>query len=444
MRPASSRTAGILTTALAVLASGTTAAFGQVSGALFTTDSQCEVVNQNLYSNERQVYINGGPGHEGSAGLPEGFYYVKVTAPNGLLLGSSVGAPVEVDANGEFVACYQLWEILVKASNGKQGYDETPNPGGVYKVWVSQNPDFPNSESKTDNFKVKRGRPVDQTEIRALKFYDLDADGVQGDPLDEPPIADWHIELRRQSDNALVGCQLTDGGGEAGFLVDRDGTAYVVLEVLVDGYVNTTPLSVKVVADQPVREVEFGNVCLEPAEGLGRTPGFWQSCNNPNGEGVVGCDLLEACDPAWRTLLNDLCLVWPDGSDFTIPGGSFADAFAALDGWITGAGAEGNMAYILSRQLAATALNRECGFMTGPIVVGECPAGTLVDLDELIGDANALLCANPLTLGSNPSVAEARAAQEAIKNCLDAINSNQVPVHVVSPTPCPFVPIPCP
>ena len=149
---------------------GSQEAFAQrVTGAVFTTDSLCEGVNLNHYPKKEDVYIDGGPTKIGATGLPPGFYFVQVTEPNGTPLGTSVGAlveaPVEVGANGEFVACYQVASLLVKASDGTPGYDDTFNPGSEYKLWISQDSTFPNSGSKTDNFKV-------------LPLADTDGDGV--------------------------------------------------------------------------------------------------------------------------------------------------------------------------------------------------------------------------------------------------------------------------
>jgi hypothetical protein len=133
----------------------------KLKGAVFTTDSTCTVVNQNKYADKASVYLNGGPKEPGAAGLPDGAYYVRVTQPNGFVLGTSVGSgnetPITV-LNGEFEQCYQLEPLLVKVSDGTVGFDDTGNKGGVYKVWVSSSADFAKNASKKDNFKVK---PVD-------------------------------------------------------------------------------------------------------------------------------------------------------------------------------------------------------------------------------------------------------------------------------------------
>lgn len=231
-----------------VVALGASPSHAQISGAIFTTNSACDGTDLNIYMNKQQVYSDGGPPAPGAAGLPDGEYFVQVTEPNGTLLGTSVGHPVDqtpvLVVNGEFVQCYKLCDILIRASDGMSngcGYDDTSNFGGEYKLWISMDPNFANSLSKTDNFKVKGAGPPPppQTEIIAIKFYDANANGVQDGG--EPVIPDWHIELQLASDNSVIGCQLTDAGGQVKFLVDQDGTAYNIVETLVDPYVNATP-----------------------------------------------------------------------------------------------------------------------------------------------------------------------------------------------------------
>src|SRR5262245_52003742 len=55
----------------------------QLSGAIFTTEFDGTPVNANIYDEKCDVYLNGGPAKDGSAGLPEGDYYFMVTAPAG-------------------------------------------------------------------------------------------------------------------------------------------------------------------------------------------------------------------------------------------------------------------------------------------------------------------------------------------------------------------------
>src|SRR6266496_5183810 len=140
---------------------GTASAMANVSVAIFTTDSTCTQVNGNIYATKDDVYLNGGPQHKsGSAGLDDGSYCVQVTDPSGAtVLGRSAPGAVTV-SGGEFVKCYKLSEILNTGSSSytTPGYDDTPNKGGEYKVWVSTTTDcatFIDDISKTDNFKVR-------------------------------------------------------------------------------------------------------------------------------------------------------------------------------------------------------------------------------------------------------------------------------------------------
>src|SRR6478736_6253940 len=132
-----------------------------LSGAVFTTNSTGTQVDGNIYVSKDDVYLNGGPqAQNGAAGLPDGSYYVKVTEPNGTLLGTSVPVAAVQVLNGEFAALYQLSLIAP--------YADTSNPGGEYKVWVSKDINFINSQSKTDNFKVRSVTPPPTPEGRLI------------------------------------------------------------------------------------------------------------------------------------------------------------------------------------------------------------------------------------------------------------------------------------
>ena len=172
-----------------------------LSGAIFTTDSSCSVVNGNIYMDKTDVYLNGGPSHPGAAGLPDGSYYVQITDPSGAtVLGTSVSSanetPVTV-SGGNFASCYELWNILIKGSDGTPGYDDSPNNGGEYKVWVSNQADFANDSAKTDNFKVRNGGCGDvcvpvQATLSVSKFYDRNGNGINDDGQ---PITGWQFNI---------------------------------------------------------------------------------------------------------------------------------------------------------------------------------------------------------------------------------------------------------
>src|SRR5512134_966486 len=183
---------GALVVALAV---GVAVAAAPLPGAIFTTDVGGSV-NINIYDSKEAVYLNGGPAHPGAAGLPDGYYYVQVTTPDGDLLGTSVGCTTETPVHvtdGEFDEVYQLWAIVCKASDDTQGYDDTTNPGGEYKVWVSTVGTFDNNSSKTDNFKVDLEGSSEEATVHVKKFYDADVDGTWDSG--EVAIEGWKVHI---------------------------------------------------------------------------------------------------------------------------------------------------------------------------------------------------------------------------------------------------------
>jgi hypothetical protein len=140
------------------------AATGSVTGALFTTNTfspACGAVNVNQYELRTDVYVNGGGA--GADQLPNGWYYVRVVAPGGAVLGTSVADasnPTKADlvlevAGNTVVGCPRLWD-LVKQADGTDGFAVSTNGGGVYKVEIGTDPTFEHSR-KSDNFKVNEG-----------------------------------------------------------------------------------------------------------------------------------------------------------------------------------------------------------------------------------------------------------------------------------------------
>jgi hypothetical protein len=393
----------------------------QLTGAIFTTDSTCSGVNVNFFSSKMDVYLDGGPHKPGAAGLPDGYYYVKVTDPSGAeLLGYSTTAVIQV-SGGEFVNCYQLWDILVKGSDGSQGYDTTPNSGGVYKVWISQDSSFPSNESKTDNFKVKEeggGPPQETAVLEVKKFYDADVDGIKDDG--EVELEGWKIGIT----DSINLCRFTPVS------VTLDPDSYTVFEYnpLESNWVPTTPQSVNITLDPGETEtVLFGNVCL--GSGGGKTLGFW---SNKNGQAKLNDDGGMNSEFA---MLSGYCLRNALGGDFD------PTTYTQFRSWLLGANAT-NMAYMLSAQLAAMALNVEAGFVSGSSIVyapgcGDMGMGNnFITISNLITKANDELCAHGYTPAGDPN----RALQECLKNALDNANNNK---NFVQPTPCSYSFEPC-
>ncbi len=220
-----------------------------LSGAIFTTTADGSVVNENThYEAKTDVYLDGGPGPNApasAAGLPEGDYYYQVTDPSGqdLLSSDHISCrKVHVNGDGVIDGVYSgtnyskvqgTWtgSTCTHASGtdvdhgGKTvqlyPYDDTPNPGGVYKVWLtptsaylgstagcsgkggctvngeSYSPGnyhgFKPADSKTDNYKVKyKGKPYTAPLITVSKFHDANMDGSQG--LDEATVTGWAVD----------------------------------------------------------------------------------------------------------------------------------------------------------------------------------------------------------------------------------------------------------
>lgn len=380
-----------------------------LSGAIFTTDSTCSGVNINIYGDKGDVYLNGGPAHPGAAGLPDGYYYVKVTEPNGALLGTSVGSsndtPIHV-TNGEFDECYQLSAILIKASDGTPGYDDTTNPGGVYKVWVSTVSTFEENSSKTDNFKVKAGPQPPPATLNVIKFYDANANGTNDDGQ---LITGWKVRIEDSIDIIRY--------TPVSIIVDPANYTVTEFYPVEPNWMRTTPNPVIIpLAAGDEKTVEFGNLCL--GKGGGLTLGFW---SNQNGKALFG--------PEDLALMVSLNLRNANGSNFD-PGN-----YAAFRTWLLSANAT-NMANMLSAQLAAMELNVLNGKVNGGALIyapGTTSANALgfATVNAVMAEANAELGLHGSVLAASPY----RAYQEALKNALDNANNNKT---FVQPTPCSF------
>jgi hypothetical protein len=254
--------------------------------------------------------------------------------------------------------------------------------------------------------------------ISACKFYDFNGNGVLD--VGELPLDGWPMTLS-PLDGAVpnVATQTTVDGCVSWANLDPTFNPYSVTEGTPNelNWVHSTPnpvTNINVVTNQ-INDVSFGNYCTVPSGGL--TLGFW---SNKNGQAI-----LQANDPAWRTLLNGCCLRNANGTDFDVSlVANFNTAYGAFRTWILGANAT-NMAYMLSAQLAAMKLNVAFGGVNGTSF-DLCSGGTI---NQLTVDANGLLCADGSTLAGDPN----RAPQEAKKNCLDALNNGAA---VIPATPC--------
>ena len=383
-------------------------------GAIFTTDVNCNGTDLNIYASKADVYLDGGPAHTGAAGLPAGEYYVQVTEPDGTLLGTSLGTndetPVVVNASGEFVTCYKLIDIVRTASNpgpfpvAPDGFDNTSNPGGEYKVWVSRVNTFANDETKTDNFKVANTPPQTGT-LNVFKYYDTDTSGTFN--AGDVEIVGWEVKVGAQASFPITAETKTT---PVSIIVDPG--CYTAQEGDATGWIHTTSkIDSKAVAAGGEATISFGNVCLGAGGGL--TLGFW---SNKNGQALINATDLQH-------LRDDFCLRNADGSEFN------PTTNAQVKSFLLGANAT-NMSNMLSAQLIAMCLNVAHGFVNGGALIfaGSNPSGCnvpvngngFITVNALLADAATELCAHGLVLAGNPE----RACQEFKKNALDKANNN--------------------
>ena len=346
------------------------------------------IVNENVrYEDKREVYLDGGPGPNApqhAAGLPDGNYYFQVTDPSGKVLLSSDSircreVRVENGVIAQYVAAlsglnlekvhgvwtlapcqgalvnnaYGLYEFHNTGIDFDHGavtiqlfpFDDTPNPGGVYKVWLTPVADYAGSypddclgekgacnvrgenwqpgnahgflpaRSKTDNFKVKyKGKPFLAPEIRVKKFHDANLNGFQD--AGEENLPGWTVYFRDPADNenTLYTPEVVVAG-EAGAYVftesNRPGTMQTV--AMLDGvpqsvYPTANPMVVVDVAyvSGEIHAVVYGNVGL----------GSITACKHydQNGDGAISGPL-EVGIAGWRFRLDPGGLVQTTGAD---------------------------------------------------------------------------------------------------------------------------------
>jgi len=373
-------------------------------GAIFTTDSTCTGVDLNIYGDKDDVYIDGGPTHPGAAGLPDGSYCVQVTDPSGqTVLGKSDPGAVTV-SGGEFVDCYQLSAILKTASSGftVAGYDDTPNPGGEYKVWVSTDCNFDNNSTKTDNFQVKQ--ECERASVSVTTFYDTNTNGVRD--AGEQDIVGWRFHVFSHDNLQII--RYTPRLAHP-----RIGT-YTLVESSAreTNWVHTSSSQMECTLDEyDTMTVDWGNVSI--GAGGANAISFWGS---RDGQTLTTVDDL--------AFMSSLYLRKATGADFN-PANT--KAFA---NWLLKASTT-NMAYMLSAQLAAMELNVRHNYVDANALVyapGLLLYGTVglntagfISINDLMAAAAAEVQAHGLTNSGSPD----RPGQEALKDALENANNNK-------------------
>jgi hypothetical protein len=420
---------------------------GPLTGAIYTTKGDGSLVNGNVYDSKGDVYLNGGPPPNApcsAAGLPDGEYYFQVTDPSGTVLLSSDSIDErKVRVSGGVFTQYLGTTHAVgigrcpgAISVALFPYDDTPNPGGEYKVWLTRVGDydptkgvfgFLPAKSKTDNFKVRMagGEEPANVAIYGYKWYDTNTNGVWDEG--EPAIPGWRIEKVPPDPSDVT---YTGASGQYSFLVPANSGPYTISEVPpppgwwpAGQWINTTPISGMVtVATVDVHGPDFGNVCL--GAGGGRTLGFW---SNRNGQSVLN-------GLGMSTILSELRalnLVKADGSPFD------PNNYTEFRSWLLSANAT-NMAYMLSAQMTAMYLNVRAGFVSASALVYapgtlSANAAGFATVGDLLSEANLELAAHPTAYDGAPW----RSYQEALKNAFDWANNNRTFVQP-GPEACPF------
>jgi hypothetical protein len=189
------------------------------SGAIFTTVVDGSEVNYNIYQAKEDVYLDGGPGPGapvGAAGLDDGVYVFQVTDPSGktLLSTDAAGCRLFTVSGGIIVSTAPSACPHAQGTDIDHGaitvqlfpYNDTPNNGGEYKVWVTLLADYACNDdlsiidcgakrqgaahgfiprhTKTDNFKVRGGPREIDTLFRDANWNPIDGLGITWfDPL---------------------------------------------------------------------------------------------------------------------------------------------------------------------------------------------------------------------------------------------------------------------
>ncbi|MFX1517797.1 MAG: hypothetical protein ACFFC6_15955 [Promethearchaeota archaeon] len=342
-----------------------------LSGAIFTTTVDGTIVNENVhYETKEDVYLDGGPGPNApstAAGLPEGDYYFQVTDPSGKdLLSTDHISCRKIHVNEYGVIDFVYSDYNYEYQNGKNSgwvavecqhntgidvdhaelgaitvqlypYDDTPNPGGVYKVWITpvdkyaplnefdptdddKHQDVNNEGyaagnfhgflpawSKTDNYKVeKHGKPYVPPMITVQKFHDKNINGIQD--LDEETIEGWAVEVTDSLGvtNTVYTTAMVDASAPGTYtFVEDTPTATLQTVSTLDGsivslYPSADPtVLVPVIGEsEETHEVVYGNV------GLGAITAT--KIYDRNGDGFV--DLDEPGIPGWKMELSGLTI----------------------------------------------------------------------------------------------------------------------------------------
>ena len=167
----------------AALAGPATAPALALTGAVYTSNFDGSIINENVgYPTKQDVYLTGGPCNGGSH-LAAGSYYYEITSPNGVLLSSDAIGLRKVTVASDFIQSstghvtnpVNCTPPVTGITVQLYPFDDTPNPGGEYKLTVAEAASVEacagfdaasdtfeictQADQKSDNFKVGEEEP---------------------------------------------------------------------------------------------------------------------------------------------------------------------------------------------------------------------------------------------------------------------------------------------
>lgn len=414
----------LLATAAVAIAFGSASA-QPLDGAIFTTTPDGGIVNENVrYDSKLEVYLDGGPppnAPQTAAGLPDGYYVFQITNPSGWVLLSDDPSKCRVMevVNGVIVGLVPPSELAAKGFptagvdtyttplNGKKSsvpipchiqdepdgvagpsgqhdtnidtdwgsngaivvqmmpFLDTPNPGGVYKAWVTpietyvardgnldlhpkdlgivrkkgvvqgyvNDPGYgpPRSVQKTDNFKVKEQPPM----IHVYKFHDINGNGYKD--ADEPEIVGWEITIRETlydgsyvENTCYTPCWRMVAFNSTVKVTEAksfEGEDWEISYVIVDSQLQapTRSVDVEFAPGDLKHTVEFGNFKLTPKSGI--------KCKDLKADGA--CDATDPLLEGWTiratgttgkgAVFNETMTTDKNGEyEFSLPPGNYS------------------------------------------------------------------------------------------------------------------------
>jgi hypothetical protein len=430
---------------------------GGLSGTISACTADGSTPSGDAFDQACDVYLRaaqsgGGP----KSGLPAGEYVFQVTDPSGSTLlslaGPQNGVLVVASGQGGFSSYTGSHQTTGDGAKGELRvqvcpFASTPNPGGVHKLWLTPRDcyeagrgafGFLSSKSKTHTFKVTGAPPPAVASLVIRRFCDSDADG------------DGAGELLQDRVRYMVSVSSIDGGqpfqvvtGSAGKGMARlDGIPtpadYSVVE-LVPGtslpdcwWYGTVPaLATTSASPKPagftgtlgagaLATLTFGAACVcQATDGMSRFDYLLPST----------AAQLEADDPQWRNVIDDAQFVTADGSAYSVPAGTFRDAYADFSAWLLSDGSP-NAAYRLSTEAAAALLAEYLGALDADVLrvvrpgTAACLGRNTVTARGAVSTSEALIATDGFTPPGDRNAVD----QECMLKALEGLNSKALPV----------------